>query len=193
MQLTVALKNKVLVNYFFIHILSKLFHYSYMIPFYLFLFWTSPQVEPNKLDKAEYCFRIFCKFFIHMFLMKYKMLQHKTFCLRKWISGIMWISENFTLQFSSVQFNNSVVYDSLRHHEFPVHHQLPEFTQTHVHWVSDAIQPSHPLLSPSPPTFLLSQHQGFFKWVSSSHQVANVLEFQLQYQSFQWRFRNDFL
>ena len=59
----------------------------------------------------------------------------------------------------------------------PVHYQLLEFTQTHVHWVSDAIQPSHPLLSPSPPTFYLSQHQGLFKWVSSSHQVAKVLEF----------------
>ena len=58
---------------------------------------------------------------------------------------------------------------------FPVHHQLPEFTQTHVHWVGDAIQPSHPLSSPSPPTFNLSQHQGLFQWVSSSHQVAKVL------------------
>ena len=56
----------------------------------------------------------------------------------------------------------------------PVHHQLLEFTQTHVHWVSDAIQPFHPLLSPSPPAFNLSQHQGLFKWVSSSHQVAKV-------------------
>ena len=54
----------------------------------------------------------------------------------------------------------------------PVHHQLPESTQTHVHWVGDAIQPSHPLLSPSPPALNLSQHQGLFKWVSSSHQVA---------------------
>ena len=67
----------------------------------------------------------------------------------------------------------------------PVHHQLPEFTQTHVHWVGDAIRPPHPLLSPSPPTFNLSQHQGLFKWVGSSHQVAKVLEFQLQHQSFQ--------
>ena len=75
----------------------------------------------------------------------------------------------------------------------PVHHQLPEFTQTHVHWVSDAIQPSHPLSSPSPPTFNPSQHQGLFKWVSSLHQVAKVLEFQLQHQSFQWIFRVDFL
>ena len=58
---------------------------------------------------------------------------------------------------------------------FAVHHQLPELTQTHIHWVGDAIQPSHPLSSPSPPTFTLSQHQGLFQWVSSSHQVAKVL------------------
>ena len=73
----------------------------------------------------------------------------------------------------------------------PVHHQLPEFTQTHAHWVSDAIQPSHLQLTPSPPALSLSQHQGLFKWVSSSHQVAKVLEFQLQHQSFQWIFRTD--
>ena len=75
----------------------------------------------------------------------------------------------------------------------PVHHQLLEFTQTHVHRVGDAIQPSHPLSSPSPPAFNLSQHQGLFKWISSSRQVAKVLEFQLQHQSFQWIFRTDFL
>ena len=75
----------------------------------------------------------------------------------------------------------------------PVHHQLPEHTQTHVHRVGDAIQPSHPLLSPSLPGFNLSQHQDLFQWVSSSHQVAKVLEFQLQHQSFQWIFRTDFL
>ena len=75
----------------------------------------------------------------------------------------------------------------------PVHHQLPEFTQTHVYWVGDAIQPSHPLSSPSPPTFNLSQHQGLFKKVSSLHQVAKVLEFQLSHHSFQWMFRTDFL
>ena len=75
----------------------------------------------------------------------------------------------------------------------PVHHQVPELTQTHVHWVSDAIQPSHALSSPSPPAFNLSQHQGLFKWVSSSHQVAKVLKFQLKHQPFQWIFRIDFL
>ena len=75
----------------------------------------------------------------------------------------------------------------------PVHHQLPEFTQTHVYWLGDAIQPSHPLSSPSPPAFNLSQHQGLFQSVSSSHQVAKILEFQLQHQFFQWIFRTDFV
>jgi len=73
---------------------------------------------------------------------------------------------------------------------FPFHHQLLEPTQTYVHWDGDAIQPSHPL---SPPTFNLPQHQGLFQWVSSSHQVAKVLEFLLQHQSFQWIFGTDFL
>ena len=75
---------------------------------------------------------------------------------------------------------------------FHVHHQLPELAETRVHWVSDAIQPSHPLSSPSPPTFNLSQDQGLFQWASSSYQVAKVLELQLQHQSFQWIFRTDF-
>ena len=77
----------------------------------------------------------------------------------------------------------------------PVHHQLPEFTQTHVHWISDANKPS--LLSPHPysslPAFSLSQHQGLFKWVCSSHQVAKILEFQPQHQSFQGTPRTDLL
>ena len=73
------------------------------------------------------------------------------------------------------------------------HHQLPGFTQTHVHWVSDAIQPSHPLSSPSPPALNLSPNEGLFKWVNSSHQVAKVLKFQLQHQSFQWIARTDLL
>ena len=75
----------------------------------------------------------------------------------------------------------------------PIHNQLLEFTQTHLHWVGDAIQLSHPLSLPSPPVFNLCQHQGLFKWVSSSHQVAKVLEFQLQHQSFQWTPRTDLL
>ena len=75
----------------------------------------------------------------------------------------------------------------------PVHHQHLELAQTHVNWVSDVIQPSHPLLSPSPSAFNLSQHQGLFKWVITSHQVAKVVELQLQHQSFQWLFRTAFL
>ena len=99
---------------------------------------------------------------------------------------------------TSVQFSRSVVSDSLWPHGLQ-HTRLlcpsptPEVTQIGVHWVSDAIQPSHPLSSPSPPAFSLSQHQGLFNWVSSSHQMAKGLEFQLQHQSFQWIFRTDLL
>ena len=75
---------------------------------------------------------------------------------------------------------------------FLVLHYLPEFAQAHVHWVGDAIQPSHPLSPPSPLALNLSHHQGLFQWVSSSHQVTKVLEPQLQQQSFQWIFRVDF-
>ena len=99
------------------------------------------------------------------------------------------------VQFSSVAQLCPTLCDPMDHSTpvFPVHHQLLEFTQIHVHWVGDAIQPSHPLSSPYPPTFNLSQHQGLFKWVSSSYQVAKVLEFQLQHQSFQWTPRTDLL
>ena len=88
-------------------------------------------------------------------------------------------------QFSSVIQSCPTLCDPLSHSTpgLPVHHQLPESTQTHVHWVSDAIQPSHPLSSPFPPAPNPSQHQGLFQWVSFPHQVAKVLEFQLQHQS----------
>ena len=75
----------------------------------------------------------------------------------------------------------------------PVYYKLPEFTQAHVHRVGDAIQSSHPLSSPSPSALNPSQHQGLFQWVSSSHQMAKVLEFQLQHQSFQWTLGTDIL
>ena len=104
-------------------------------------------------------------------------------------------SINTIVQFSSISQLHLTLCDPMDSSTpgLPVHHQLPEFTQTHVHLVGDAIQPSHPLLSPSPPAFNPSQHQSLFKWVNSSHQVAKVLEFQLQHQSFQWIFRTDFL
>ena len=92
----------------------------------------------------------------------------------------------FTVQFSSVAQSCPTLCDPMNRSTpgLPVHHQLPEFTQTHVHWVSDAIQPSYLLLSPSPPAPNPSQHQSLFQWVNSSHEVAKVLEFQLQHQSF---------
>ena len=93
-------------------------------------------------------------------------LQHQSF---QWIS------------FSSVTQSCPTPCDPMNRSMpgLPVHHQLPEFTQTHVHWISDTIQPSHPLSSPSPPAPNPSQHQGLFQWVNSSHEVAKVLEFQL--------------
>ena len=100
--------------------------------------------------------------------------------------------------FNSVQFSRLVVSTHCDPMDcsmpgFPVHHQLPEPAQTQVHWVGDAIQPSHPLSSPSPLAFSFSQNQGLFQWVCSSQQVAKLLEFQLQHQSFQGIFRTDFL
>ena len=103
-------------------------------------------------------------------------------------------SNQFYFQFSSVTQSCPTLCDPMdcSTPRFPGHHQLREFTQTRVHWVGGAIQPSYPLSSPSP-AFNLSQNQGLFKWVGSLHQVAKVLEFQLQHQSFQWIFRTDLL
>ena len=100
-----------------------------------------------------------------------------------------------SVQFSSTAQSCPTLCDPMNHSMIGprVHHQLPEFTQTHVHQVGDAIQPSHPLSSPSPPAPNPSQHQGLFQWVNSSHEVAKVLEFQLQHQSFQWTPRADLL
>ena len=88
---------------------------------------------------------------------------------------------------SSVAQSCPTLCDPMNHSTpgFPIHHQLPEFTQTHIHRVSDAIQLSHPLQSPSPPAPNPSQHQSLFQQVNSSHEVAKVLEFQLQHHSFQ--------
>ena len=100
-----------------------------------------------------------------------------------------------TLQFSSVAQSCPTLCDPMncRTPGLPVHHQLPEFTQTHVHQIGDAIQPSHPLSSPSPPAPNPSQHQSLFQWVNSSHEVAKVLEFQLHHHSFQWTPRTNLL
>ena len=113
-------------------------------------------------------------------------------CLNKLSSCIFWTS---SVQFSSVAPSCPTLCNPMNRSMpgLPVHHQLLEFTQTHVHRVSDAIQPSHPLSSPSPPAPNPSQHQDLFQWVNSSHEVDKVLEFQLQHQSFQWTPRTDLL
>ena len=100
-----------------------------------------------------------------------------------------------SVQLSSVAQSCPTLCDPMNHTTpgLPVHHQLLEFTQTHIHQVGDTIQPSHPLSSPSPPAPNPSQHQGLFQWVNSSHEAAKVLEFQLQHQSFQWTPRTDLL
>ena len=100
-----------------------------------------------------------------------------------------------SVQFSSVAQSCLPLCDpmNLSTPGLPVHHRFPEFTQIHAHQVDNAIQPSHPLSSPSPPAPNPSQHHGLFQWVNSSHEVAKVLEFQLQHQSFQWTPRTDLL
>ena len=108
---------------------------------------------------------------------------------------IIWIHIFSSVQFNSVAQSCPTLCDPKNHSTpgLPVHHKLPEFTQTHVHRVGDTIQPSHPLSSLSPLAPNPSQHQGLFQRVNSSHEVAKVLEFQLQHQSFQWTQRTDLL
>ena len=115
--------------------------------------------------------------------------------LESWINLLIFFSI-LLCKFHSVHFSPSVTYDLCDAMDcsmpcLPVHHQLLGLAQTHVHPVGDAIQPSHPLLSPSPFAFNLSQHQRLFQWVNSSHHVAKVLELRLQHQFFQWIFRVD--
>ena len=100
-----------------------------------------------------------------------------------------------SVQFSSVAQSCLTLCDHMNRSTpgLPVRHQLLEFTQTHAHWVGDAIQPSYPLSPPSPPAPKPFHHQDLFQWVNSSHEVAKVLEFQLQHQSCQWTPRTDLL
>ena len=140
--------------------------------------------------------------FLYLFCTQFTKIS---FSHTKWLFGyfLLYISINsmfqcnlrvwifFFLQFTSVQLLSHVWLFAT---PWTAARQTSLFiTQTHVHWVGDAIQPSHPLSSLSSPALNLSQHQGLFKWVSSSHQVAKVLELQLQHQSFQWTHRTDCL
>ena len=139
-------------------------------------------------------------------------VQHMTFSeIALWQDGTWYLQERRShiqqgkgrgtlqsygsVQFSSVAQSCQTLCNPMNRSTpgLPVHLQIPEFTQTHVHWVGDAIQPSHPLSSPSPPARNPSQHQCLFQWVSSLHQVTKVLEFQLQHQFFQWTRRTDLL
>ena len=113
------------------------------------------------------------------------------FLRQEYWSGLPIIKWMLLLLFSHEVVSSSLWPHKLQHTRHPCSSLLLEFVQTHVHWVGDAIQPSHPLSSPSPPALNLSQHQGLFQWVGSLHQVAKLLE--LQHQSFQWIFRTDFL
>ena len=150
--------------------------------------------------------RLLCPWGYHMMIPKLLHLQTSIiiehwfiFCLKtSWKTyWFKFLVSNTSVQFSSVIQSCPTLCHPMdcRMPGLPVHHQLPEFTQIHDHWVGDTIQTSHSLLSPFPPAFNLSQHQGFFfsQGVSSSHQVAKVLEFELQHQSFQWIFRIDLL
>ena len=126
-------------------------------------------------------------FIVLIFILAFKTLRDNKF--------LLFFSHFSSVQFSSVAQSCPTLWDPMNRSmpALPVHHQLPEFTQTQAGRVGDAIQPSHPLSSPSPPAPIPSQHQGLFQWVNSLHQVAKVLEFQLQPQSFQWTPRTDLL
>ena len=137
-------------------------------------------------------------FAVPLFLILLRNNWHTSLCRFKAFSAMVWYTYIVkwlpqSVQFSSVTQLCLTLCDPMdcSMPGLPVYHQLLEFIQTYVCWVSDAIQPSHPLLSPSPSVFNLSQHQGVFRWVSSSHQVAKVLEFQLQHQSYQWTPRTE--
>ena len=136
----------------------------------------------------------FLKVFFLMWTIFKIFIEFFTIFLLFYVLVFLW-SPNSPVQFSSVAQSCPTLCNPMNCSTpgLPVHHQIPESSQTHIHWVGDAIQPSHPLSSPTPPALNLSQHRGLFKWVSSSHQVAKVLEFQLQHQSYQWTPRTDLL
>ena len=144
-------------------------------------------------------FKVFLEFVTILLLLFFMFwfFGHKVWeILAPWIgrqSLNHWPTGKFQVQFSSVTQSCPTHCNPMNRSTpgLPVQRQLLEFTQTHVHRVGDAIQPSHPLSSHSPPAPNPSQHQGLFQWVSSSREVAKVLEFQLQHQSFQWTPRTD--
>ena len=130
------------------------------------------------LSVSYYCLSFYLGLYLG-FTFVYAVRQYSNFILMT--ISLKTCTLFFIVQFSSVVQSCPTLCDPMNHSTpgLPVHHQLPEFTQTHVHRVCDAIQPSHPLSSPSPPAPNPSQHQTLFQWVNSSHEVVKVLEFQL--------------
>ena len=154
--------------------------------FHNYLFWIRLQTRFTCFDDMSLNSLLICN--SPAPLSHYSLLE-ETLLEKTWVSSK--IHEEFlmsSVQFSSVTQSCPTLCDPMNRSTpgLPVHHQFPEFTQTHVDRVGDAIQPSNPLLSPSPPAPNPSQHQGLFQWVNSLHEVAKVLEFQHQHHSFQW-------
>ena len=147
-------------------------------------------VLPQSRRSFLYSFPVYS---CHLFLISSASVRSIPFLLFI-VPRFAWNVPFSSVQFSSVTQSCSTLCNPMdcSMAGLPVYHRFLEFTQTHAHSVCDAIQPSHPL-SPPPPTFSLSQHQGLFKWVSSLHQVVKVLEFQIQHEFFQWTFRTDLL
>ena len=136
--------------------------------------------------------------FVHLIAFHWWLVVLNVFLYTHW--SFVYVLWEISIKFLSIQFSlitqscSALCYPmDCSTPGFPIHHQLTRACSNSYHQVGDAIQPSHPLSSPSPPAFNLPQHQDLFHWVSSSHQVARILEFQLQHQSFQWIFRTDFL
>ena len=188
MALTSPVWNILLPHFPMIHYLNSFWFYSKL---------SSPTI-PCPLTHFIFSYSLTCQYIIYLLNSLSPLFfsvehQSRHCIISRGSTNICWMRE--WVQFSSVAQSCPTLCDPMNYStpDLPVHYQLPESTQTHVHWVGNAIQPSHPLSSPSPPTLNLSQHQGLFKWVSSSNQVAKVLEFQLQHQSFQWTPRTDLL
>ena len=162
-------------------------HSEWLITFYFAKTNTAKTVKRDRQSKCElhWCR---CNLFFLDHISRLKLFWRKKKIYDKYVRCLGQLKKGTLV---SVQFSHSVVSNSLWTHE-PQHARppcpslLPEFTETHIHWLGDAIQPSHLLSSTSPPALSLSQYQGLFKWVNSLHQVVKLLEFQLQYQSFQY-------
>ena len=149
--------------------------------------WTAGQQAPLSVDSPGKNTRVDCHFLLQVIFRTQGSkphLLHPLHCRRilyHWATGKCPKNPFRSDQIRSVAQSCPTLCDPMNRSTpgIPVHHQLPEFTQTHAHQVSDAIQPSHPLSSPSPPAPNPSQHQSLFQWVNSSHEAAKVLEFQL--------------